>query len=128
MKIMSNACRAAVAAAGLLAAAPALADDGPVTVIAHVDLLPQFLGQGLPIIEQFAAQSRNDAGTRSVTLITWAPTTNHFQLISVYDTLQSYNAHISNPATVAFRAAIQPYIGALYDERRYYPAGDLDRR
>lgn len=99
---------------------PALAEvEGPITVVTHVDFIPQNLAQGLPALEQFARRSKSDPGVRSFTLITWAPTTNHFQLIEVFDSIAAFNNHVQAPHTIAFRAAIQPLIGALYDERLY---------
>lgn len=104
----------------ILLCSPAMAQQkGPVTVVAHIDFIPTFLAQGLPALEQFAQQSKSDPGVSSFTLITWAPTTNHFQLIEVYDSLEAFNNHVQAPHTIAFRTAIQPWIGAPYDERRY---------
>jgi quinol monooxygenase YgiN len=53
------------------------------------------------------------------TPITWAPTNNHFQLIEIYDSLNSFDEHIQAAHTVAFRNTIRPLVGAPYDERRY---------
>lgn len=117
---MKNLCAAVLASA--VFTVPALANpEGPITVIAHVDLLPTYLAQGLPALEQFAQQSRTDPGVLSFTLITWAPTNNHFQLVEVYDSLQSFDNHVQAAHTITFRAALQPLIGAPYDERRYAP-------
>ncbi len=114
--------------ASAMFAGPAFAEqDGPVTVIAHIDFIPPYLAQGLPALEQFAQQSKADPGVLSFTLITWAPTTNHFQLIEIYDSLQSFNNHVQASHTVAFRATLQPLIGAPYDERRYMPS-ELESR
>ena len=103
-----------------LFALPAAAETAkPITVVAHVDFIPPFLDQALPILKQFALDSLKDPGTKSFTLITWAPTTNHFQLIGVFDSIDAYNNHVSAAHTIAFRAGIQPFIGSPYDERRY---------
>lgn len=112
--------RVALSLAAALFAVPATAEvRGPILVVTHVDFIPTNLTQGLPALEQFAQQSRSDPGARSFTLITWAPTTNHFQLIEVFDSITAFNNHVQAAHTVAFRAAIQPQIGALYDERLY---------
>ena len=55
----------------------------------------------------------------SFTLITWAPTTNHFQLLEVFDSLDAFNRHVTAAHTIAFRAAFQQYVGSPIDERRY---------
>ena len=112
--------RFALALVATLLAYPAMAEErGPIIVVTHIDFIPPNLDQGLPALKQFVQQSRSDPGVRSSTLITWAPTTNHFQLIRIFDSLAAFNSHVQAPHTIAFRAAIQPTIGALYDERLY---------
>lgn len=115
-------------ALGLLAAAPSRADGlRGVVVVTHIDLIPNSAGVAPPaavqLLEQFVADSRNDPGVKSFTLITWSPTTNHFQLLEVFQNVQSFNAHVSAPHTIAFRNSLQQYIGAPYDERLYQPFG-----
>jgi quinol monooxygenase YgiN len=114
---------APLAALALLAAPCALASDAqePVTVVTHFDVIPNgnnlVLGQAL--LEQFVLASRSDPGVKAFILITWAPTTNHFQMIEVYDSLAAFNAHVSAPHTIAFRTAFQAYVGSPIDERLY---------
>lgn len=116
---MRTICRTLVALAAAVAV-PAMAQTTqPIVAVAHVDFIPDNLAQGLPALQQFAQQSRSDPGVWSFTLITWAPTTNHFQLVGVFSSLAAYQNHVQSPHTIAFRAAIQPSIGALYDERIY---------
>ena len=116
---MKAICRTAALCAALFAV-PALAGEtGPIVVVAHIDFIPDNLAQGLPALEQFAQQSKSDPGVKSFTLITWAPTTTHFQLIEVYDSLRAYDNHEQAARTVAFRTAIQPAIGSPFDERLY---------
>jgi quinol monooxygenase YgiN len=52
-------------------------------------------------------------------MITWDPTTNHFQLIERFRNIRAFDAHVSAKHTVDFRNALQPFIGAPYDERLY---------
>jgi quinol monooxygenase YgiN len=114
--------------ASIILVSPALAaPDGPVLVIAHVDLTPDGLAQGLPLLEQFAQQSKTDTGVESFELITWAETNNHFQLIQIYRSLQAFNNHVRASHTVTFRSALQPFIGAPYDERLYSPSNSGSR-
>ena len=101
-------------------ALPAAADDfGDVVVVTHIDIIPTFVAQAQPLIEQFVLDSRKDPGVRSFTMITWAPTTNHFQLLEVFRNRQAFDAHVSAAHTVAFRDQLQPFIGSPYDERLY---------
>ena len=108
--------------------AHAMADErGSIFVVTHIDVIPTNLDQAVPVLKSFAAESQNDPGVVSFQLITWAPTTNHFQLIQIYNSLGAFNRHVQASHTVAFRSAIQPFIGAPYDERIYIAAGqELD--
>jgi quinol monooxygenase YgiN len=92
---------------------------GQIIVIAHVDFVAAGLAQGVPALKKFATQSMTDPGVVLFTPITWSPTNNHFQLIEIYDSLNSFDEHIQAAHTVAFRNTIRPLVGAPYDERRY---------
>jgi quinol monooxygenase YgiN len=121
---------APLAALAMVAAPCAIAsadETPPVTVITHFDIIPTFTDQAVPLLEQFVTDSRSDPGTKYFTLITWAPTTNHFQLLEVFDSLEAFNRHVSAAHTIAFRTAIQPYIGAPVDERLYTMNGRSER-
>lgn len=98
---------------------PTAQHAGQIIVIAHVDFMPDGLAQGLSALKKFATQSMTDPGVVLFTPITWAPTNNHFQVIEIYDSLNSFDEHIQAAHTVAFRNTIRPLVGAPYDERRY---------
>ena len=107
-----------------LAVTPALAGDGRhgdarIVVITHLDVIPTFVAQAQPVIEQFVVDSRKDPGVEAFIVISWTPTTNHFQLIEVYRNQHAFNAHISAAHTIKFRSDLQGFIGAPYDERLY---------
>ena len=91
-----------------------------VVVVTHLDIIPVFADQAKPVLIDFVADSAEDKGVKVFKMISWDPTTNHFQLIEVFQTLSAFNAHISAEHTIAFRKAIQAFIGAPYDERLYY--------
>ena len=108
----------------LLAVTPVLADgsnhdDDRVVVVTHLDIIPTFTAQAQPIIEQFVIDSRKDAGVELFIVISWTPTTNHFQLIEVYKNQRAFDAHIGAAHTIQFRTDLQQFIGAPYDERLY---------
>jgi quinol monooxygenase YgiN len=122
--------RASLTALAMVVAPCAIAsaaDAPPITVITHLDILPTFTAQALPILEQFVTDSRSDPGTKYFTLITWAPTTNHYQLLEGFDSLEAFDRHVSASHTIAFRAAIQPFIGSPIDERLYTANGHAGR-
>src|ERR1700761_7169463 len=74
---------------GLLAIQPAqsgnFVNSGEIVVVTHLDLIPNAAGVAPPaavqLLEQFVLDSRDDPGVKYFTLITWSPTTNHFQLL-----------------------------------------------
>lgn len=83
-------------------------DFGEVVVITHIDIIPDFVNQAEPLLKQLVTDSRNDPGVSYFTLITWDPTTNHFQLIEVFQNMRAFNAHVSADHAVQFRHDIQP--------------------
>jgi len=105
----------------------AAAADGPgsnvrangVVVVTHLDIIPTFVDQAFPILVDFVQDSRNDPGVVVFKMISWTPTTNHFQLIEVYENEKAFEAHVSAAHTIAFRHDIQAFIGAPYDDRVY---------
>jgi quinol monooxygenase YgiN len=110
----------ALAVAVFLMGTPAQSDGfGGVVVVTHIDIIPNFVDQAEQLLKQFVADSRKDPGVKYFTLITWDPTTNHFQLIELFQNMRAFNAHVSAHHTVQFRQDIQPFIGAPYDERLY---------
>jgi quinol monooxygenase YgiN len=115
-----------LATVAMLAALPVQAASfGEVAVVTHIDLIPDTAGQAPPLavtlLKQFVLASRKDPGVESFQLITWSPTTNHFQLLELFRDRHSFEAHASAKHTVTFRHNLQQYIGAPYDERLYRP-------
>ena len=90
-----------------------------VVVVTHVDVDPQNVPTAEPLLTGFVVDSRDDPGVKSFTLITQDPTTNHFQLIEVFRDMRAFNDHVSAEHTIQFRTALQPLLGAPYDERLY---------
>ena len=108
------------------AVGPAMA-DGPgsnvrangIVVVTHLDIIPPFVPQAFPVLLDFVEDSRNDPGVVVFKMVSWEPTTNHFQLIEVFESQRAFDAHVSAPHTIQFRRDIQQFIGAPYDERLY---------
>jgi quinol monooxygenase YgiN len=100
-------------------ATAARAHGGEIEVVTHIDVIPTFLAQAQPLIQQFVADSANDPGVKEFLLVSWDGITNHFQLIERYDTRRAFDLHVSAQHSVNFRNALQPFIGAPYDERVY---------
>jgi quinol monooxygenase YgiN len=100
-------------------ATAAHARGGDIEVVTHIDVIPTFLAQAQPLIQQFVADSANDPGVKEFLLVSWDGITNHFQLIERYDTNRAFDLHVTAQHAVQFRQALQPFIGAPYDERVY---------
>jgi quinol monooxygenase YgiN len=93
----------------LLIGAPARSDGlGEVVVVTHIDIIPDFIDQAEPLLKQFVTDSRNDPGVKYFILITWDPTTNHFQMIEVFQNIRAFNAHVSAEHTVEFAIRSSP--------------------
>jgi quinol monooxygenase YgiN len=103
--------------AGKSAAAPTHA--GETEVVTHIDVIPTFLDQAKPLIQQFVSDSAHDPGVREFLLVSCDDITNHFQLIERYQSGLVFDNHVSAQHSVQFRDALQPFIGAPYDERVY---------
>jgi quinol monooxygenase YgiN len=95
------------------------AESRQIFVITHVDIDPQFVPQALPVLDTFVSDSAADSGVQTFALLSQSPTTNHFQLIEVFENQKAFDAHVSAQHTVLFRTALQPFLGAPYDERLY---------
>jgi len=94
-------------------------DFGEVVVVTHIDVIPTFLDNAKPLIEDFVLTSRNDPGVKQFILVSWDDITNHFQLIERFQNMKALDLHVSAKHTIEFRNALQSYIGAPYDERLY---------
>ena len=88
-------------------------------VITHLDIIPTFVDQARPVLDDFVSVAAGHAGVQTFAMLSWVPTTNHFQLIEVFANEKAFNAHVSAQDTVDFRHDLQPTIGAPYDERLY---------
>jgi quinol monooxygenase YgiN len=88
-----------------------------VVIVTHLDIIPNFVDQAVPVLRKFVEESQSDPGVVVFKMLSWTPTTNHFQLVEVFETQRAFDDHITAPHTIAFRQAIQAFIGAPYDER-----------
>jgi quinol monooxygenase YgiN len=108
---------------GVVEARSRHAESRQIVVITHLDIIPTFVNQARPVLNTFVSDSASDPGVQTFAMLSWTPTTNHFQLIEVFANQQAFDAHVSASHTVAFRNDLQATIGAPYDERLYRFAG-----
>jgi quinol monooxygenase YgiN len=98
-----------------------------ITVVTHVDVVPQFKDDGAAALQKLAEDSREHTGNRRFDVWQQTNRPNHFTVVEMWSSLRSFAAHGSAAQTRAFRVIIAPMMGALYDER-WYRTLDRSRR
>lgn len=99
-------------------ATPATAPPG-VYVITHVDVVPPKREDGAAATRTIAEASSGTAGNVRFDALVQASRLNHLTLVEAWTDAAAQEAHSAAKATRAFRAALGPIGGALYDERLY---------
>jgi len=113
--------------------ARALAADGDAVYdITHFDVLPvtsPFDSEQIayPALFAYRDASTADPGSESFRIVNWLAATNHSFIIDVWKNRQTFEAHLAQPHSVAFRFAVQNLpppdsgccIGSPIDDRQY---------
>ena len=87
-------------------------------VVTHVDVFgPGAAPEGAKILQQFAAESRKDAGSVRFEVLREPTRLNHFTIVEVWRTKQDYETHLGAAHSKAFREKLQPMLGSPFDER-----------
>ncbi len=89
-------------------------------VVTHVDLTPNFKDDGTKLLQQFAADSRHDAGVVRFELLQDNGRSNHFTLIEVWESAKAFEVHEAAEHTKSFREKLQPMLGSPFDERLHH--------
>lgn len=100
---------------------PAPLTSGAGYVLTHVDVIPTYKDQTIDLLHQLAAASRQERGVLRFDVIQQPNRANHLFLVEAWADANAHNAHVMAPATRDFRSTLQPFQGALYDERVYTP-------
>ena len=108
---------AALLAAAALAQQPAAKK---VYVVTYIDVFPNFAADTTKALQQFAEDSRKDAGSVRFEILRDVERTNHFTVVEVWQSRQAYEAHLGLAHTKTFRERIQPGLGSPFDERLYF--------
>ena len=90
---------------------------GPVVVVAHVDVMPNFTAPGRDLLRQFAADARRDPGAVRVDVFEEIGRPNHSTVVATWADRKAYDDHVANDRTRAYRARLQPMLGSPFDER-----------
>lgn len=95
--------------------------DHAITLLVHVDVPPPFLSNYEQLLRPYLAASREDPGIERLDVLEGTePRINHFTFIERWDDDAAMEAHQRAMHTQAYRAALAPLLGALYDERAYH--------
>ncbi len=89
-------------------------------VVTHVDLTPNFLADGSKLLQQFAADSKHDAGVVRLELLEDNARSNHFTLVEVWENSKAFETHEAAAHTKSFREKLQPMLGSPFDERLHH--------
>ena len=92
---------------------------GAIHVVTHVDVIPPRKDDGAAALDALAAASRATIGNRRFDVVQQASRPNHFTVTETWTDAKSAEAHSTAAPTRAFRDALAPMTGALYDERFY---------
>jgi len=100
---------------------PQLPPSGRIVyVVTHVDAIPPRAGDAATALTNMAEAGRRDPGAgRLEVLQQLAPKTDHFTLIEIWTNRKVLEAHQMTPGYIQYRDALQPALGALYDERLF---------
>jgi quinol monooxygenase YgiN len=94
--------------------------DEKLYVVTHVDLTPNYIADGVPLLQKFAADSRKDAGAVRFDLLQEPGRKNHLAIVSVWANQAAFDAHVEAEHTKQFREKLQPMLGSPLDERLHH--------
>ena len=92
---------------------------GALHVVTHVDVIPPRKDDGAAALNRLAEESRRHAGNLRFEVVQQLTRPNHFTVMEAWKDAGAFETHTMADATRAFRDALAPATGALYDERRY---------
>ena len=100
---------------------PPMRDGGnAMTLLVHVDVIPTFLADYERIAKSYIETTRGEPGLLGLDVLqTLPPHTNHLTVVERWVDAAALEAHQRDPATRSYREALNPMLGALYDERIY---------
>jgi quinol monooxygenase YgiN len=88
-----------------------------VYVVTHVDLMPPFVADANKLLTEFAGEARKDPGSVRYEIVVEPGRRNHIAIVSVWESRDAFEKHLSIPHTRAFREKLQPMLGGPLDER-----------
>jgi len=96
------------------------AGKNSMTLLVHVDVIPTFLADYERIAENYIDATRAESGLLGLDVLqTLAPHPNHLTVIERWADAAALEAHQRTATARSYREALNPMLGALYDERIY---------
>jgi quinol monooxygenase YgiN len=92
-----------------------------VYIVTHIDVMPKFSDDAAKAIQKYAAGSRKDKGAISVQGLVQDGRPNHFSIVEIWQSREAFEAHAGQAHSREFREALQPMLGAPFDERLHEP-------
>ena len=86
-------------------------------VVTHVDVPPNFTADTVPLLLQFATDSRKESGCVRFEVLQEPPHPNHFTFVETWMTRRAFESHLRAAHSIRFRAKLQPMLGSPFDER-----------
>jgi quinol monooxygenase YgiN len=98
---------------------PSPASKSAIYVVTHVDVPGQFKDEAIAMLNKLAAGSRREPGLERYEILQQPNRLNHFTVVDTWKDQPALDAHEVTAGTLEFREKLGPFLGALYDDRRY---------
>jgi quinol monooxygenase YgiN len=109
--------RLILAVCAMLAASLAYAQQEPVYVVTHIDLLPNGVNPGLAAMKQLLAETAKEKDCVRFEVMQQDGRPNHFTVVGVWKDRKAFESHDAAPYVREFREKLQQFIGSPWDER-----------
>ena len=96
---------------------PAQDANQPLYVVTHVDTTGPTAADAAKLLNQFAADSRKEAGSVRFEVYRETGRLNHFTVVEVWQNRAAFERHLAGSGSKAFREKLQPMLGSPFDER-----------
>lgn len=128
MNLQSNFLAALVTltiSAQLVSICAAQTKNDPLTIVSHVDIVPdaykpQSKETAVKLLRSQAAATQHDAGLLSYVVLQQNGASNHFTIVEAWRNTRSYEMHQGADHTVQFRKDIEPFLGGPFDSREHH--------
>jgi quinol monooxygenase YgiN len=91
--------------------------DEPISVVTHVDAMPNYTAACRTLLREFAVDTRKDTGAARVEVFEELSRPNHSTVVEIWKSRKAYDEHLALDHTRAYRAKLQPMLGSPFDER-----------